>query len=311
MVFAARNALLALASMMFLMDRADGHGHHHHGRHLGEVDDIEDRCGQAMPTKEEQAMATYIVDEWVHERKKNRKDRQLHDRKEEVVIRTHFHIITNGNLGRHVSKRQIDQSLAVINAAYEIAGFKFKNMDKKAIYTDNSAWYALSSQFGVDEYNMKTDLHKGDAADLNVYLTDTSNAGAGGWASFPDWYANDPIYDGVVIHNEAIPGGSQERYNQGDTLTHEVGHWLGLYHTYPDNDDEGCDGDGDGVDDTPAEIGRNSECIERNSCPLQAGNDPIHNFMVRRFSSLLFFAEPAFFGMSQPLPFFRCSVLSF
>jgi hypothetical protein len=317
MVFAARAGLLALASMTFLMDRANGHGHHHHGGPLDHHDDHHDHrelegsgswCGgHAHSTVADED----IVDAYVDARKKYRKDRQLLPA-EEVHVLTHFHIITNGTDG-DVSAQQIDDSLEVINAAYKSSGFVF-DMGENTTTTVNSLWFNLTLG-GTNEYDMKTALRVGGAADLNVYILDTRRAMSGitlGWGTFPNQYLTDPIYDGVVILYDTVPGGSRIGRNEGDTFTHELGHWLGLVHPF----DGGCDGFGDGVVDTPAEnLFANSladfTCAEgKDTCPLQDGLDAIHNFMVRRFSSLLFFAEPVFFEMSQPLPFFRF-VLSF
>jgi hypothetical protein len=255
-----------------------------------------------MPTKEEKATTANIVKAWVHKRERNRKDRQL-ELDEVVHINTHFHIImSEGNPSEgHVSGQKIEESLEVLNDAFEFAGFYF--IKGEVTTTANSAWYTPSD---YDETQMKAALRIGGAADLNVYLLKPEEQLLG-WATFPTWYANNPLYDGVVILNESVPGGTSAPYNKGDTLTHEVGHWLGLYHTF----EGGCNGYGDGVDDTPAESEPAYDCtIERDTCPLQVGLDPVHNFMVRRFLSLLFFAEPVSFGMSQPTPFFR-SVLSF
>lgn len=122
---------------------------------------------------------------------------------------------------------------------------------------------------------MKSELRRGSYADLNLYFL-TSLNDVLGYCYFPVASPSDSdvTQDGCSILASTVPGGTAEGYNLGRTATHEVGHWLGLFHTFQG----GC-ADDDKVADTPAQESPSSGCpVGRDSCP-GGGPDPIHNYM--------------------------------
>src|SRR5512138_3405547 len=99
------------------------------------------------------------------------------------------------------------------------------------------------------ETQAKNALAYQPATTLNIY---TCKPGQNllGWSVFRWSSQAGTNQDGVVIHYGSLPNGYLSPYNLGGTATHEVGHYLGLYHTFQGGCDTGtCSNSGDLVCD--------------------------------------------------------------
>jgi hypothetical protein len=199
-----------------------------------------------------------------------------------LTIPVVVHVIRNSSGGGDVSDTRIGWQIDVLNDSFDggsVGGVNtsFRFVLQATTRSNNNSWYTAGPGSSA-ETQMKNALRQGGAGTLNIYM---NNPGGGylGWATFPWSYASQPMKDGVVVLSGSVPGGNAAPYNLGDTATHEVGHWLGLYHTFQG----GCNGSGDLVADTPAEKSAAFGCpVGRDSCRSgrnAAGVDPITNFM--------------------------------
>ena len=191
------------------------------------------------------------------------------------VINVYFHVVNQGTgiANGDIPTTMISNQITVLNNAFSPWGWSFNLVSTDR--TTNATWY--NGCYGSSESAMKNALRQGTADDLNVYTCNPSG-GILGYATFPSSYTSAPKLDGVVMLFSSLPGGTAAPYNLGDTGTHEVGHWMGLYHTFQG----GCSNNGDFVSDTPAERSPAYGCpTGRNSCTgtKYPGNDPITNFM--------------------------------
>lgn len=199
-----------------------------------------------------------------------------------VNIPVAFHIIHATDGTGNVNSSVIEDQIDVLNNAYSGTGFSFYllSIDRTA----NNNWFnnlELDDPASQIEHNVKNALTIDTEHVLNIYTADTRKLG---WAWLPHDFNEDHYLHGVVLRYTTLPGqgagsGGYD-YDDGDTGVHEVGHYLGLYHTFQG----GCSGAGDYVDDTPYEYADGSQTIyqctqNRDTCPTQPGYDSIHNYM--------------------------------
>ncbi|KID92005.1 metalloprotease 1 precursor [Metarhizium guizhouense ARSEF 977] len=177
----------------------------------------------------------------------------LLEARQTITVQTYLHVIAKDNTvaGGYLSRETMLAQMDQLNNDFAGTGFGFSLAD-------------------ID--------WTGSYSTLNLYFQDYLE---GGYSTRPknvDRGSDAFFLDGCYISKNVVPGGSSEIFPQGKIAAHEVGHWLFLYHTF----DGGCVGEGDEVDDTPAEKPR----IARNECPVGrdscqgGGPDPIHNHMI-------------------------------
>jgi hypothetical protein len=207
-----------------------------------------------------------------------------------ITIQTWVHVIREDLTvdGGNIPDRWIRNQISVLNRSFSGAtggaatGFQFELAGTTR--TTNAKWFTVFAT-GTDKA-MKSALKVGGLDTLNIY---TASLGHDllGWAYLAQEAEKVGALDGVVVHYQTLPGGNFEIYSEGDTATHEVGHWLDLFHTF----DGGCKR-GDFVDDTAPEASPAFNCPTGRDTCTAAGLDPITNFMDYTQDSCMFEFSP-------------------
>eukprot|EP00546_Thalassionema_frauenfeldii_P002821 CAMPEP_0178930854 /NCGR_PEP_ID=MMETSP0786-20121207/21544_1 /TAXON_ID=186022 /ORGANISM="Thalassionema frauenfeldii, Strain CCMP 1798" /LENGTH=729 /DNA_ID=CAMNT_0020607583 /DNA_START=194 /DNA_END=2380 /DNA_ORIENTATION=+ len=199
-----------------------------------------------------------------------------------IRIDVYAHVLTtsrNSDVTRNMMRDEID----MVNIDFEDTPFVFQL--KGLSYTSNSRWNDITGRGGDDEDDeideAVRELRVGGSNTLNLFLSDgLCEVNLGGFAQYPyehGWYPPNQFSekDRVFLCPSVLLGDSR-------TVTHEIGHWLGLRHTFEGNS---CSSTnlGDYVDDTPQHLNSNANDCEddgrTDTCPSRPGKDPLTNFM--------------------------------
>ena len=201
-----------------------------------------------------------------------------------IEIPTYVHVIKGKHRGERVpaGPKRVRNLIAILNNGMAgnqsqlSAPTRYRFVLRKIRYKKRDGWHHAFLN-GPRDRKMKRKMHVGNARTLNLYINGggPKNYPVLGWARFPWQYREAPYLDGVTVNFAAMPGGKANGYNLGDTVIHETGHWLGLFHTFQG----GCGPEGDLVSDTAAEGQPSYYCeTTRDTCPAP-GLDPVRNFM--------------------------------
>lgn len=200
------------------------------------------------------------------------------------------HVITRTNGTGNISDAMVQSQIDVLNEDFLALGGSLGgpgtdcNIEFYLAATDpdgqatNGITRSASNSWYNDHGNYKNAL----AWDTHRYLNIYTNTAGGylGYAYIPNsgGVVGNNI-DGVVINWQAFGRNSQlDPYDLGRTATHEVGHYLGLYHTFQGGcaSTSGCASNGDLICDTNPESGPNYSGCWRSTC---GSSDPVKNYM--------------------------------
>jgi PKD repeat protein len=233
-----------------------------------------------------------------------------------------FHVLHNGGV-ENISKEQIMDALAILNRDYRLlnsdalnvhADFKASNPAATCVPTDVEIEFVLATKApngtcfsgitrtqnaltndgsdggaqvsaivsGNDVYNGQWPGNKY----MNVFIA-AEIGGAAGYTTNPSSWSGSSMQNGIwILHNYTGSIGTGS-ITGSRALTHEVGHWLNLSHTWGGNNNPGVACGSDQVNDTPETRGVTSCALNENFCGPRAN---VENYMDYSYCSKMFSA---------------------
>lgn len=210
----------------------------------------------------------------------------------------------------NISKAQIQDAIRVLNedfrklnpdtidilpsfqgiAADSRIEFRLANIDPDGNCTDGIVRYATTSTYNADESTKYESPAWPRNKYLNIWTAFSLSSGAAGYSYYPasvsgSWGEG---VDGVMILYNYVGSIETSSFITSRTLTHEIGHYLNLMHTWGNSNEPGlpsnCDID-DEVSDTPNTIGHTGCNLSAATCGFL---DNVQNYMEYSYCYKMF-----------------------
>lgn len=236
-----------------------------------------------------------------------------------------FHVLHVNGI-ENISDEQIYDAVAVLNRDYRLLNTDANNVhaDFQGMPSDVEVEFVLATKAPngvcfkgitrtvgslsydgsdgdaqVDQIIAGNDVYQGQWAGnkyLNIFVCGEIG-GAAGYTMTPSNWVGTNMKNGIWVLHDYVGSIGTSSVGTSRTLTHEVGHWLNLEHTWGGNNNPGnassCSTD-DGVQDTPNCIGVTSCSLNSNTCNSDdaywgfAIHDNVENYMDYSYCSKMF-----------------------
>lgn len=234
------------------------------------------------------------------------------------VISVVFHVLHENGI-ENISEEQIRDCIKVMNEDFGkenadtvdvVQEFQseigFTNIEFRLALKDDNGnptngivrYFSPSKTNGGGE-NSKTVGWWDRSKYLNIWVVKSMNSGAAAYTYRPSSVNsfNARTGDGIITLHDYVGSIGTGNYSRSRTLTHEVGHWINLAHTWGNGNDPGVIGNcniDDGVSDTPNTLGNTSCNLGTNSCSSFDSHygknqiDNIQNYMDYSYCNRMF-----------------------
>jgi len=222
-----------------------------------------DLCGTPPMPQEQIRNIKLGVEQWLLD--------QDRDDPEPVHVLVAWHVIHTSNGVGNYDDETIYTNIEYLNQTFApyFVSFTVDSIDR----TENNQWF---NNWYDDVFEGCSELHFDPYHYLNIYTANLYADGVAGFSFLGNAFSPSDYRQSVNLDYRELAWGN-------DVNTHEVGHHMGLPHTFS----SACGVDGDGITDTPRHLDDYLwQCSESlDSCPDHDGNDPVHNYMTYTSSS--------------------------